>query len=90
MPDKTKVAKDKKVIVYSTSWCGFCAQAKKYFDSIDVKYDDINVEEDRQAAEDMVQKSGQMGVPVIEIGEHLIVGFDKPKIDIALQAAGLR
>lgn len=77
------------VIVYSTNWCGFCVQAKKYFDSINVKYSDINVEEDQKAAESMVQKSGQMGVPVIEIGEHIIVGFDKPKIDLALQAAKL-
>lgn len=77
------------VTVYSTSWCGFCVQAKKYFDSINVKYSDVNVEEDQKAAEDMVQKSGQMGVPVIEIGEHIIVGFDKPKIDLALQAAKL-
>lgn len=73
------------VTVYSTTWCGFCAAAKKYFDSIGVKYSEINVEQDRQAAEDMVQKSGQMGVPVIEIGKDIIVGFDKPRIDIALK-----
>ena len=78
------------VTVYSTSWCGFCHQAKKYFDSIGVKYNDINVEEDHQAAEDMVKKSGQMGVPVIEIGNDIIVGFDKPKIDAALQTNKLQ
>lgn len=78
------------VTVYSTSWCGFCHQAKKYFDSIGVKYTDINVEEDHQAAEDMVKKSGQMGVPVIEIGKELVVGFDKPKIDKILESAGLK
>lgn len=72
------------VTVYSTTWCGFCKQAMKYFDSIGVKYKDINVEQDPQAAEEMVQKSGQMGVPVIEIGDDIIIGFDKPKIDIAL------
>ncbi|MFO0971735.1 MAG: glutaredoxin domain-containing protein [Candidatus Saccharimonadales bacterium] len=77
------------VTVYSTSWCGFCVQAKKYFDSIGVKYSDINVEEDREAAEAMVEKSGQMGVPVIEIGDNIIVGFDKPKIDLALQTEKL-
>lgn len=80
----------KSVTVYSTTWCGFCKQAMKYFDSIGVKYTDINVEADPKAAEEMVQKSGQMGVPVIEIGNDIIVGFDKPKIDSALQAAGLR
>lgn len=78
------------ITVYSTSWCGFCKQAMKYFDSLGIKYKDINVEEDRAAAEEMVQKSHQMGVPVIEIDDNIIVGFDRPKIDAALQAAGLR
>ena len=72
------------VTVYSTTWCGFCKQAMKYFDSIGVKYNDINVEQDHSAAEEMVKKSGQMGVPVIEIGDDIIIGFDKPKIDTAL------
>lgn len=77
------------VTVYSTSWCGFCHQAKKYFDSIGVAYNDVNVEEDAQAAEDMVKKTGQMGVPVIEIGDTTIVGYDRPKVDAALKAAKL-
>jgi glutaredoxin-like YruB-family protein len=79
-----------KVTVYSTTWCGFCHQAKKYFDSIDVKYNDVNVEKDQKAAEKMVEKSGQMGVPVITIGDDVIVGFDRPKIDHALKEAGLK
>jgi len=87
MSDSTK---DSKVTVYSTTWCGFCHQAKKYFDSIGVDYKDINVEEDRNAAEEMVKKSGQMGVPVIEIGKDIIVGFNKPKIDHILEANGLK
>ena len=78
------------VNVYSTSWCGFCHQAKAYFDSIGVKYNDINIEEDQAAAEVMVKKTGQMGVPVIEIGETTIVGYDRPKVDKALEAAGLK
>lgn len=79
----------KNVTVYSTTWCGFCHQAKKYFDSIGVKYNDINVEEDQKAAEEMVKKSGQMGVPVIEIGKSIVVGFNKPKIDDLLKTAGI-
>lgn len=78
------------VTVYSTTWCGFCKQAKKYFDSIGVKYDDVNVEQNYEAAEEMVKKSGQMGVPVIEIGNDVIIGFDKPKIDLALSAHNLK
>ena len=72
------------VIVYSTTWCGFCKMAKQYFDSKDVAYTEIDVEQDREAAIKMVEESGQMGVPVIRIGKELIVGFDRPKIDDAL------
>ena len=78
-----------KVTVYSTTWCGFCHQAKKYFDSIGVNYTDVNVEEDPKAAEAMVEKTGQMGVPVIEIGDTTVVGFDRPKIDKLLKEADL-
>jgi len=72
------------VIVYSTTWCAFCKAAKQYFDSKGVKYTEINVEEDREAAQQIVEETGQMGVPVIRIGKELIVGFDRPKIDAAL------
>lgn len=78
------------VKVYSTTWCAFCKQAMKYFDSIKIDYVDIDVEKDPAAAEEMVSKTGQMGVPVIEIGEHVVIGFDRPKIDLALQSAGLQ
>ena len=77
------------VTVYSTTWCGFCHAAKQYFDKIGVKYEDIDVEADFQAAQDMVNKSHQMGVPVIDIDGAIIVGFDKPKIDAALKAKKL-
>lgn len=77
------------VKVYSTTWCGFCKQAKSYFDSIKVSYTDVDVEADPKEAEEMVNKSHQMGVPVIEIGEEVIVGYDRPKIDAALKAANL-
>lgn len=77
------------VKIYSTSWCGFCHEAKKYFDSINVSYTDVDVEADPKEAEEMVNKSHQMGVPVIEIGDSIIVGYDRPKIDTALKAASL-
>jgi len=79
-----------KVKVYSTTWCGFCHQVKSYFDSINVDYKDIDVEQDPKAAEEMVQKSHQMGVPVVEIGDEIIVGYNRPKIDKALETAGLK
>jgi glutaredoxin-like YruB-family protein len=71
--------------VYSTSWCAFCHAAKQYFDKLGVKYEDVDVEKDVKAAHEMVEKSHQMGVPVLDINGTIIVGFDKPKIDAALQ-----
>lgn len=84
------MADQSKVKVYSTTWCGFCKQAMAYFDSIKIDYNEIDVEKDQKAAEEMVEKTGQMGVPVIEIGDTVIVGYDRPRIDSALTAAGLK
>lgn len=60
--------------------------AKNYFDKLGVSYQDRDVEKDIQAASDAVNKSGQMGIPVIDIDGEIIVGFDRPKIDAALKA----
>lgn len=75
------------VTIYSTPTCGFCHMAKEYFKSRDVKYEEHDVSVDREAAQEMVSKSGQMGVPVIEINGKIIVGFDRPSIDHALRQA---
>jgi glutaredoxin 3 len=83
------MANSKDVKVYSTTWCAFCHQAKEYFKSKDVSFKDINVEEDQAAAKEMIEKTHQMGVPVIEIGDTIIIGYDRPKIDAALAKAGL-
>ncbi|MEI7632238.1 MAG: glutaredoxin domain-containing protein [bacterium] len=76
-----------KVIVYSTTWCAFCKATKQYLDSKNIKYKEVNIEEDQVAAQQIVEETGQMGVPVIRIGKELIVGFNKQKIDAALQIA---
>lgn len=76
-----------KVTVYSATWCGFCHAAKDYFDKLGVEYTDRDVEEDPTALQEAVEKSGQRGIPVIDIDGTVIVGFDRPKIDAALQAA---
>jgi glutaredoxin 3 len=73
------------VIVYSAVWCGFCHAAKQYFDKIGVKYEDRDVEKNPAYANEAVEKSGQMGIPVIDIDGEIIIGFDKPKIDAALK-----
>ncbi len=72
------------ITVYSADWCAFCHAAKNYFDSIGAKYEDRNVEHDPKFMQEAIEKSGQMGIPVIDIDGQIIVGFDKPKIDAAL------
>lgn len=74
------------VTVYSAVWCAYCHAAKSYFDKIGVKYTDLDVERDPANATAAVQKSGQMGIPVIDIDGEIIIGFDKPRIDAALKA----
>jgi len=73
-----------KVIVYSTPTCPYCQQVKEYFKEKGVEYEDIDVGADQAKAKEMVEKSGQMGVPVIDIDGIILLGFDKTKIDEAL------
>lgn len=61
----------------------------EYLDKIGVKYDKRDVEEKREYAEEAVQKSGQMGIPVLDIGGDIVIGFDRPKIDATLKAHNL-
>lgn len=75
------------VTVYSADWCAFCHAAKDYLDKIGVKYTDKDVEHDAEALKESVEKSGQRGIPVLDIDGKIIVGFDRPKIDAALKAA---
>jgi glutaredoxin-like YruB-family protein len=77
------------VTIYSASWCGFCHAAKQYLDKLGVKYDDKDVDHDAKALEDSVTKSGQRGIPVLDIGGDIIIGFDRPKIDASLKAHNL-
>lgn len=76
--------KQHKVKVYSTTTCPWCVKVKELLKSKNVKFEDINVGLDQKAAEEMVRKSGQMGVPVTEIDGKIIVGFDKEAIEEAL------
>ena len=70
----------KKIKVYSTNTCPYCTMAKEFLEENNVKFENINVSDDEEAAQEMIEKSGQMGVPVIVIGDEVIVGFDKYKI----------
>lgn len=73
------------VKVYSTPTCPYCHMAKEYLKANNVPFQDINVAADEKAADEMQQKTGQLGVPVIEIGNTIIVGFDKDAINEALK-----
>lgn len=75
----------KNVIVYSTTHCPYCVKLKDFLKQNNVKYIEYNVEEDKTKANEMVEKSGQMGVPVIDIDGTIIVGFDKLEIAKALR-----
>jgi glutaredoxin-like YruB-family protein len=77
------------VTVYSATWCAFCHAAKQYLDKLGVKYTDKDVETDMQNAMDAVTKSGQRGIPVLDIGGDIIIGFDRPRIDAALKQHNL-
>ncbi|MCX6752128.1 MAG: glutaredoxin family protein [Candidatus Nomurabacteria bacterium] len=70
----------KNVTIYSTPTCHFCHMAKDFFKENNVLYTEYNVASDLEKRKEMVAKSGQMGVPVIIIGDELTVGFNKPKI----------
>ncbi|MBN3039460.1 MAG: glutaredoxin family protein [Candidatus Omnitrophica bacterium] len=70
----------KSVKVYSTTTCPYCVSAKNFLKSNNVEFQDIDVLADQEAAQEMVQKSGQMGVPVIDIDGQIIVGFDQARI----------
>ena len=72
---------DKKVTIYSTPTCHYCHMAKDFFDQSGVKYEDYNVVSDLAKRQEMVDKSGQMGVPVIIVGDQMVVGFDQPFLE---------
>lgn len=75
------------VKVYTTPTCGYCHQVKSFLDGLGVKYTEYDVSRDREAAEEMVGLTGQMGVPVIVIDGQAVIGFDRARIQ-ALLAGG--
>jgi glutaredoxin 3 len=77
------------VIVYSTTTCPFCVMAKDWLKEKKVEFEDVNVGTDQKRAQEMIDKSGQMGVPVIDVDGEIIIGFDKPKLEEALKEKGI-
>ncbi|MBZ4647121.1 MAG: glutaredoxin 3 [Petroclostridium sp.] len=69
------------VTVYSTPTCPWCTRVKEYLNYKEVKFKEINVAQDRDGAMEMIQKSGQRGVPVVDINGNIVVGFNQAEID---------
>ena len=70
----------KNIKVYSTATCPYCLSLKEFLKSKNIAFDNVDVGANRDAAKEMIKKSGQMGVPVIDIEGKIIVGFDKETI----------
>lgn len=74
-----------KVKIFSTPDCSWCVKAKEYLKEKNIQFEEIDVSKDQQAAMEMVKKTKQMSVPVIEINGEYVIGFDKEKIDKLLK-----
>ena len=73
------------VTIYSTPTCGFCTKAKAFFRDKHIPFTEYNVAADQRRADEMVRKSGQMGVPVIDVHGKIIVGFNQAEVERALK-----
>jgi len=75
----------KKVKVFSTPTCPYCHMAKDYLTDKKIAFEDIDVSQDQQQAQKMVERSGEMGVPQLWIDDQIVIGFNKPVIDMLLE-----
>ncbi len=75
---------EKKVKVYSTPTCPYCIRAKQFLKDNNIEFEDVDVSANQEKAQEMVDETGQMGVPVIKIDDEIIVGFDKDAISKSL------
>jgi glutaredoxin-like YruB-family protein len=76
---------DKKVTIYTTNICPWCIKAKEFFKENKISYKEKNVQEHPKLANELLEKSGQMGVPVIIIGDSVLIGFNKERVKKALK-----
>ena len=77
------------LVIYGAEWCAFCHTAMQYLDKLGVKYTYYDIDKDLTKGREVIEKSGQTGIPVLDIGGEIIVGFDRPKIDAALKTKKL-
>jgi glutaredoxin-like YruB-family protein len=74
-----------KIRIFSTPTCVYCITLKEYLDKYGIKFEDIDVSKDEKALDEMIDKSGQMSVPVIDIDGEIMVGFDKKRVNELLK-----
>jgi glutaredoxin 3 len=74
-----------KIITYTLSWCPHCKALKEYLSNKKIEYENIDMEENEEAAEDIIEKTGQSGFPIIDIEGEIIIGFDREKIESLLK-----
>lgn len=77
-----------KVVVYSTPICPWCVRVKEFLKEHNIEYEDIDVSVNQEKAQEMIDKSGQMGVPVTEVDGNIVVGFDKERLIELLKISG--
>lgn len=77
----------RKVTIYSTPDCGYCRAAKHFLAENGVEYKEVDVSENEDAAREIVRRTGQYGVPVIDVGGTLLIGFDRRRLAALLKAA---
>ena len=79
--------KEHKIIMYTTTTCGYCVKAKEFLKEHGFSFEEINVGQNREKAQEMIEKSGQMGVPVIDVDGTIIIGFNREKLQRVLGIA---
>lgn len=81
------------IIIYSAVWCAFCKTEKQYLDKLNIPYVEKDIEEDKDAYEELMSKAGEggyQGVPVTDIAGTLVLGFDRRKIDELIKEKGIK
>lgn len=82
------MSRQPKIVLFTSPTCSWCTRAKAYFRQNRLAFREVDVSKDRKAAEDMVRRTGQQGVPVVLINNRPVVGFDRQKIEALLAGAG--
>lgn len=73
------------ITIYSTKTCGFCHAAKQYLEGLKVPFEEVKVDEIPDGPQKLIEKSGQLGVPVIDVDDEIIIGFNRPQLDLLLR-----